>query len=295
MGDTELTLWLDSLRYDALERALNMHGLSMEKVMQEQLIALYADAVPEKTRQEIDSQIERGRLEVEEWQRKNRIVSVFLITEQGAVFHVECAHPFEFLQAARQTRRYLRGELDGLPATLAAYFLRTGHEISTVDFESSVPRRMENDGHISGVFDIDLDSGIFSAVNVMDGWGSFSLKDVTAAVYHAYRKDVLSIEKRWDIFLERLDGKRLTCEKTAMDEGEPISSFAYVSILPEATQTAIREDIIAALTAEGSATEENICLAMDSRLCDLEDLLDTRKYLTTEEPEGMIRIDGQSI
>ena len=38
--------------------------------------------------------------------------------------------------------------------------------------------RTENAGQISGVFDIQLDQGLFSAVNIHSGWHSYRMEDV---------------------------------------------------------------------------------------------------------------------
>ncbi len=43
---------------------------------------------------------------------------------------------------------------------------------------------MENTGKVPGVFDIDFDKREFSAVHIMDGWKTFAMDDVSAAVYH---------------------------------------------------------------------------------------------------------------
>ena len=43
----------------------------------------------------------------------------------------------------------------------------------------------------------------------MDGWKTYTMKDVSAAVYHADRKQYRSTEERWERLLEKLDGKEL--------------------------------------------------------------------------------------
>lgn len=43
--------------------------------------------------------------------------------------------------------------------------------------------RMENTGKVTGAFELDFDKREFSAVNVMDGWQTFAMGDVSKAVY----------------------------------------------------------------------------------------------------------------
>jgi len=52
----------------------------------------------------------------------------------------------------------------------------------------------------------------------------------------------------------------------------------YVTQLPTEIQTKIREEITASLTAKGDFTEDNLQRAMDSKLSDLDEVLDIGKY-----------------
>ena len=117
-------------------------------------------------------------------------------------------HDYEFLGVAQKLRVYL-GERENSPADFCDCF---NHKdpIDGDEYDALISRRMDNTGEVSGVFDIDFDKREFSAVNIMDGWKTFSVGDVSAAAYHAYRKYGLSDDKRWDIFLDKLDGKELT-------------------------------------------------------------------------------------
>ena len=70
---------------------------------------------------------------------------------------------------------------------------------------------------MSGVFEIDLDRGIFSAVQIFSGWRSYRVRDVCAAACRAFRKRDLTKEQRWKRLLDRLDGRELTPD-TKLDE-----------------------------------------------------------------------------
>lgn len=53
----------------------------------------------------------------------------------------------------------------------------------------------------------------------------------------------------------------------------------YVTELPTEIQAEIRAEITASLTATGDFTEDNLQRAMDSRLSDLDEVLDAGKYV----------------
>ena len=72
--------------------------------------------------------------------------------------------------------------------------------------------RLENTGRVTGAFDIDLDSCRFNALHIMDGWQCFRIRDVSSAAYYANKRAYTSLEERWKVFLNHLDGKQLTQE-----------------------------------------------------------------------------------
>lgn len=52
----------------------------------------------------------------------------------------------------------------------------------------------------------------------------------------------------------------------------------YVAAMPESVQQEIRKEVSARLRDTGNYSPESVDRAMDSRLCDLEELLDIAKY-----------------
>ena len=69
---------------------------------------------------------------------------------------------------------------------------------------------MENTGKVTGVFDIDFDKREFSGINIMDGWQTYAMGDVSAAAYHATRKRMLFSDQQLRCLLDHLDGKEIT-------------------------------------------------------------------------------------
>ncbi len=214
MGETSIELRINRHQYDALERILTESGI--KTVMQARLIELYRQTVPEQERVDIDNQIESERLAAERLEAELRRFSVFRITEKGSAVCLECNHSFNFMQSAYQARRYLRQKMDPQPSTFAEYFLRNGTQISEEKFSELMGERIEGSQNITGLFDIDLDNGMFHTAHHLKGWASFHLKDVTTAAYYAYRKSYCSNDDMWKIFLNYLDGRQITKMDNAM-------------------------------------------------------------------------------
>ena len=61
-----------------------------------------------------------------------------------------------------------------------------------------------------GVFDLNFDKREFSAVHIMDGWRTWAMRDVSAAVYHATRSQFASSDDKWRKLLDHLSGKEIT-------------------------------------------------------------------------------------
>ncbi len=213
MHSEEISFWLPKPKYDALRGALGAQGKSLESELQALTEQLYEQLIPADQRQDIENLIRQDRLLAERRSAELRRFSVFRITENGSTRCLECEHAFDFLQADNQTRRYMRREMDPQPDTFAEYFLRAGSLISEEKFDERVGERIEGSVNITGLCDIDLDSGLFHTARHLNGWATFSIKDVTTAAYYAYRKSYRSNDDMWRIFLDCLDGKEQISEQ----------------------------------------------------------------------------------
>ncbi len=68
-------------------------------------------------------------------------------------------------------------------------------------------------------------------------------------------------------------------EETVIEDLPPY----YVAAMPDDVQEAIRQEVTAALTKVGACTPENIENAMCSKIYDLDDTIDIRKYVRMME------------
>jgi hypothetical protein len=206
-GDESLALWLYGYKLDALERVLTESGKNTQTVMQARLEELYRQYVPVRDRIQINERIEGERLAAEQRAEESRRVSAFHVTGNGADMYFKTDRGYELLETARRLRLYLRKDFitDSYAESYAGC-----KQITADEFDALVGERMDNTGKVVGAFDIDFDKREFSAVNIMDGWQTFAMGDVSAAAYYACRGDRLTTEQRWTRLLEKLDGKEIT-------------------------------------------------------------------------------------
>ena len=201
-------VWLDERRWDALESVLEEQGTNIEKHLQDYVVDLYREMVPADQVREIESRIERDRQEALREAEARKVFSAFRLWEGGKSRCLATESPKEFLDAARLLRKCLREGNSG--ANAFARKIYGGYEISLDRFDELIQERLENTGRVAGVFELDFDKQVFSAVSIMDGWKSYRFQDVSAAAYHAFRKEDCGQKERWKKFLTRLDGKELT-------------------------------------------------------------------------------------
>ena len=209
MRSIEVTLWQDEREYRALQAILTRNGTTVEAEMQERLTELYRQTVPEAERQRIHDTIQAE--EIEEAQRREAAqpISVFHITERGQEHWLQQRERTEFLHAAISLRRYLTADPSDRAASFADTLSKTD-SITPEQFRRLALERMENTGRVTGTVEVDLDSGEFSALHIMDGWKTYSVRDVSAAAHRATQKTYASSDERWERFLDRLEGRELT-------------------------------------------------------------------------------------
>ena len=214
MADRDITLWLDERWYDALER--HIKGETLQDKLESYLDELCNNLLPDYEYDQISREIYEERIAQAEQREANRCFAVFRVTEFGEQGYFLVDEPIEFVNAARSMRTYVRSDN---PAAGFRNYYAAAHEITPEEFRQYVAERMENTGRVVGAFDIDLDRGEFSALNVGDGWHTFTVRDVSNASYHADRKSLLSTEERTSRLLDYLDGKELTQEQAQPMQG----------------------------------------------------------------------------
>ena len=214
-GSVEIVLWLHEYELKALEKQLASNGTDVEKRMQEMLADLYSECVPFEERQAIQERINAEHAEAVADQMANTTWATYHITGHGEDLYFKTSKADTLLAAAKRLRTYLTAEDNPQPASFAAV-LKDRTEITQAEYDQLLDQRLQNTGKVSGVFEMDFDRDTFSAANAMDGWHTYRIHDVSVAAYHAYRKQNISTDQRWDRLLDKLDGKELTPNSDVM-------------------------------------------------------------------------------
>lgn len=214
-GSVEIVLWINEYEHKALERQLALDGSNIEKTMQEMLMELYSQRVPVEEQQAIRDRIDAEHAEQVAEQLANTTWAAYHITGHGKDLYFKTAAADTLLIAAKRLHTYLTKNDTPQSGSFAAVF-KDRLEITKEEYDQLLGQRLENTGKVSGLFEVDFDKEIFSAVSTMDGWHTFRLHDVSVAAYHAFRKQNISTDQRWDRLLDKLDGKELTPDSEAM-------------------------------------------------------------------------------
>ena len=206
MSSREISFWIDERWYDALSKRLKDETLEehLEDVVDEM-----CNQLPQREYERISREIwQEDQLRKQE-QEANRRFSVFHVTECGEEKYFQVEGSLEFLQTASKLRAYIRKAPEAPPMKFTGLFSH-GQQITQEQFRTFASERMENTGRVTGAFDIDLDKGLIDALNIMDGWQCFRIKDVSTAAYFASKRSDASMDERWRVFLDHLSGKQLT-------------------------------------------------------------------------------------
>ena len=208
-GSVEIVIWIHEYELKELNRQLTKDGTDVEKLMQKALADLYTERGPLSLRQAIQERLEMERAEELARQMADTTWTVYHVTGHGAEQYFKTATADQLLHTGLRLRTYLSEEPNPHPDSFAGRF-RNQQPITKEEFDQLVAQRLENTGRVSGVFDLDFDKELFSAVSTMDGWHTYRMHDVSIAAYHAFRKQDLSTDQRWERLLNKLDGKELT-------------------------------------------------------------------------------------
>lgn len=230
MNSREVVVWLDERWYDALSRQLKKKDTTVEDELNEYLDAMI-DQLPEQVRKKVSREIweedqrQRGSAEA------NRRISVFRVTQGGRTDHLltQSAVCVDALHAAAALRTYLLAK--GNSTQRFAERLHSVVDIAPEVFQDYADELMRRTGRVTAVLDIDLDRSEFSTLDALNGWETYTIRDVSTAAWHANRNDRLGREQRLDIFAGRLEQlgiappERLTSEGIGPQEQPEVAPF----------------------------------------------------------------------
>ena len=202
----DITLWIDRRWKDAIEKHLKDETLRehLEDVLDE-----LCNQLPEREYERISAEIYAEDVAEREAREAARTYAAYHVTERGQEWYFKTSPGEELLDAAVKLRGYVTAEKGSAPNLFIKLFA-DGQPITAEEYNVLTALRMENTGKVRGVFDLNFDKREFSAVHIMDGWRTWAMRDVSAAVYHATRSQFASSDDKWRKLLDHLSGKEIT-------------------------------------------------------------------------------------
>ena len=202
----KIVLWIDRRWLTAIEKRLN--GQTLQEHMEDVLDEL-CNQLPEREYKRISAEIYAEDAARRTEEEAARTYAAYHVTERGQEWYFKTSLGEELLAVGKKLRGYLTKGNGVAPDKFIGMFFG-GQPITAKEFDALTALRMENTGKVRGVFDVNFDKREFSAVHVMDGWRTWAMRDVSAAVYHATRSQFASSDDQWRKLLEHLDGKEIT-------------------------------------------------------------------------------------
>ena len=202
----DITLWIDRRWKDAIEEHLKGETLQehLENVLDE-----LCNQLPEREYKRISAEIYAEDAVRRTEEEAARTYAAYHVTERGQEWYFKTSPGEELLDTAEKLRGYVTAEKGTAPEMFIRMF-PNGRPITAEEYNALTALRMENTGKVRGVFDVNFDKQEFSAVHIMDGWQTWAMRDVSAAVYHATRSQFASSDDKWRKLLDHLSGKEIT-------------------------------------------------------------------------------------
>ena len=202
----DITLWIDRRWKDAIEKHLK--GETLQEHLEDVLDEL-CNQLPEQEYKRISAEIYAEDAAEREAREAARTCAASHVTERGQEWYFKTSLGEELLAVGKKLRGYLTKGNGVAPDKFIGMFFG-GQPITAKEFDALTALRMENTGKVRGVFDLNFDKREFSAVHIMDGWQTWAMRDVSAAVYHATRSQFASSDDKWRKLLDHLSGKEIT-------------------------------------------------------------------------------------
>ena len=202
----DITLRIDWRWKDAIEKHLRDETLQehLENVLDE-----LCNQLPEQEYERISCVIQSEAAAQRAEEEAARTYAACHVVENGQEWYFKTSPGEELLVACKKLRSYVAAEKGTAPDLFIKMFTN-GRLITAEEYNALTAVRMENTGKVRGVFDVNFDKREFSAVHIMDGWRTWAMRDVSAAVYHATRSQFASSDDKWRKLLDHLSGKEIT-------------------------------------------------------------------------------------
>lgn len=209
-GYSDVCLWVQNDKLNALKKALAEKELRLEDKLQEKLEDIYREHVPQAQQTQIEERIAAEiRAEQEESARRaaeqyRESVLKVIFGGQERCWKITAA--VSDVQIAGLLRKALRDPA-GAPAPVFDALLGEKAEIGAVEFARVACMFLQGEKPAANAVTLDFDKEIATLAKPGEGYLTYSMKDVSTAIYRAEQSRGLREEQVAVRFYERLAGK----------------------------------------------------------------------------------------
>ena len=298
----EIVLWLDRRWRKAIEKHLK--GETLQELLETVLDKL-CNQLPQREYERISREIYAEDAANREAEEDARTYAAYHVVECGQEWYFKTSPGEELLAVGEKLRSYVtKGSSVALDKFIGMFF--GGQPITAKEFDALTALRMENTGKVRGVFDVNFDKREFSAVHIMDGWRTWAMRDVSAAVYHATRSQFASSDDKWRKLLDHLSGKEITSaghlsarnfsfsDEIMMEEGGKLNFYVEASFDVDAVFGTFvltdKNDDWLNIYANYDIAEDRPCDTLELTLCKGDDSEESWSYpLNAAEKDVLLR------
>ena len=207
MASSDITLFYDTHRLSAMERILQSQGKRIEDELYPFLDSLYEKLVPAVERSDIENRIAAENAQAAAEAEAAKRFGVVHLHQGDDDYYLITYDQRNLYTMAALYRRRLQPDIGKVSLWDLTWCFNKSDRVLSSDF-LRLCRKMPTDHRITSLMAMDFDNGTISVCENRDSyWTTYSLKDVSTALYKAERKSDLSSEVRQGIFDEALQGK----------------------------------------------------------------------------------------
>ena len=209
MSKRNVVLKVDEQWYDALSSFLKERGTLVENQLCE-CFDMMLNQLPSSVYEKISREI---------WEEEQRTlaaeqrVSVLRITQNDQTDHrlTQGRRAMDMMCTAECLRTYLL--LKG-PATSLRFMegVDNGEDITPEQFQEYTDELRQGSGRTVTALDVNLDRGEFSVLDSVDGWETYTIRDVCHAAWYTDQMNNTGRDLRVDAFAAQLEDKMIRCE-----------------------------------------------------------------------------------
>ena len=209
-GYSDVCLWVQNDKLNALKKALAEKDLKLEDKHQEKLEDIYCECVPQTQRLEIDERLAALIREEEEDAARRKAEqyreSVVRVIRDGKNRCWKITAAVSDVQIAGLLRKALRDPA-GTPAPVFDALLGEKAEIGAAEFACVACMFLQGEKPAANAVTLDFDKEIVTLAKPGDGYLTYQMKDISTAIYRAEQTRGLRERQIAERFYQRLSGK----------------------------------------------------------------------------------------